>query len=484
MSIRRFIIVALLMLPWLAPFARGPSSGVEPWLTAMLCLALALPIFKEQHKPCIPLAWLLVGLLSSVIALVQYFGHAGNFYPWINTTELGEAFGNVRQRNQFATLLNMALAALIYQVVRQPLTQAAKSAASLAAMLLVIGIAASCSRTGLVQFLLLIFLLWWWRFRQNTPKPEDLMARKILRLALVVYLLASVLLPLLAGLDLATHSILGRLGSGSGGGPVCSSRVALWRNVLYLIGQKPWFGWGWGELDYAHYATLYSQLRFCAILDNAHNLPLHLAVELGIPFAALLLGALVWIVVRAKPHREQDPLRQLAWSALVFMTLHSLLEYPLWYGSFQVALICCLALLWRGPFNARLQCTLSLLVSVVVITFGLSYWRVSQIYLPLEDRNKRYQTDTLEKIENSWFFSDAAQFAKLNMTPLSPVNAEQINAMASNLLHYAPEPRVIEVAIASALLLEDRQQAAWHIRRYKTAFPDEYKNWSQKINEY
>jgi hypothetical protein len=71
----------------------------------------------------------------------------------------------------------------------------------------------------------------------------------------------------------------------SEGAPSCSSRTTLWSNVLELIGQKPWFGWGWGRLDYAHYITLFDGPRFCDILDNAHNLPLHLAVELGVPVA-------------------------------------------------------------------------------------------------------------------------------------------------------------------------------------------------------
>ena len=39
-------------------------------------------------------------------------------------------------------------------------------------------------------------------------------------------------------------------------GPIDNNRLVLWRNVLQLIAAHPWFGWGLGELDYAHYATL------------------------------------------------------------------------------------------------------------------------------------------------------------------------------------------------------------------------------------
>ncbi|WP_258305060.1 O-antigen ligase family protein, partial [Escherichia coli] len=72
------------------------------------------------------------------------------------------------------------------------------------------------------------------------------------------------------------------------GSQTCVGRATLWSNVLELIAQRPWAGWGWGELDYAHYIHPFAGERFCVLLDNAHNLPLHLAVELGLPAALLL----------------------------------------------------------------------------------------------------------------------------------------------------------------------------------------------------
>jgi len=121
----------------------------------------------------------------------------------------------------------------------------------------------------------------------------------------------------------------------------------LWANVWHLILQKPWTGWGWGELDYAHYITLFPGTRFCVLLDNAHNLPLHLAVELGLPLALLVSGLVLWWVWRARPWAETDPVRQLAWGILAVVGLHSMLEFPLWYGPFQLVTVLAVALLWR-----------------------------------------------------------------------------------------------------------------------------------------
>ena len=61
------------------------------------------------------------------------------------------------------------------------------------------------------------------------------------------------------------------------------------------------------------------------------------AVELGMPVAVLACALLALWVWRSRPWRETVVSRQLAWAVLVLVLAHSLLEYPLWYGPFQLA---------------------------------------------------------------------------------------------------------------------------------------------------
>jgi len=342
-----FLFIAL---PWLNPWSLGPTPSVLPLLFSWGCAAALWGAASKPLRWVTPqqlvrltaAAWLAAALISSAMGLIQYFGATGPFYPWINSTGMGEAFANLRQRNQFATLTSIGFATLLWWVGRtaSPPSRGISAAHLLAALLLAAGNAASSSRTGLLQWAgLLALALWWGGARQPA-------LRRVLVVALLAYVVAALSLPYLAGLDPHSTGMLARLHDGDASG---ASRLTLWANVLHLIALKPWFGWGWGELKYAHFMTLYPGQRFSELLDNAHNLPLQLAVELGLPVALAVCGGGALAAWRAKPWRERNATRQLAWAVIAVIMLHSLLEYPLWYGPFQMAMGLSLWLLWRQP---------------------------------------------------------------------------------------------------------------------------------------
>jgi O-antigen ligase len=479
-SMQSGAVLLFLALPWLNPFAMGPSPAVIPWLVTVASLAIVL-LWAHQVRlaDLAPGAWLAAALISAVLGLLQYCGLSSELAPWVDVTAAGEAFANLRQRNQFATLTSIGLACVLYWVAqRRGLTILAIAAAAL----LAVGNAASSSRTGMVQLLLLLALTFiWGGWRQSEP-------RRVALAAALAYGLAALLLPRLAGLDAHATGILVRLQTGDS---VCGSRLTLWSNVLHLIAQKPWFGWGWGELDYAHFITLYPGVRFCDILDNAHNLPLHLAVELGLPFALLVCAGAIWLVWRARPWREQDATRQLAWTVIAVILLHSMLEYPLWYGPFQVAFGLSLWLLWRSGRAPAAQTAvaraipyLSFLTAAVLLGGACyaawDYHRISQIYLSPEQRSPAYRANTLAKIGDSWLFQNQVRFAQLTTMRLTRDNARVVHDQAAALLHFSPEPNVIEVLIESASLLGREDEVRFYLLRYRAAFPESHQRWVEK----
>ena len=465
-----WLLGAALAAPWLWPWAPGPSAQVAPLLGAWGCMLLAAavwlarPLPRAQAVHVVAGAWLAAALTSSTIGLLQWFG-AADGWPGIQPASVGEAYANLRQRNQFASLVSIGWLALLYaHAVR---SRPAGLAWSLAAVLLALGSAASVSRTGAVQWALIC------AFALYRADSRRLASTALLAYGAGVWALPA-LLQAIQGVD--APGLLGRV-AGEGG---CSSRLVLWSNVLDLIGQRPWLGWGAGELDYAHYATLYAGPRFCAILDNAHNLPLHLAVEFGLPLASAACGALAWAVVRARPWAERDPARLLAWGVLAVVGLHSLLEYPLWYGPFQLAVLLAVALLrpWRLVGARRPAAWLAVGAAALALGWAAAaYDRVSQAYLGAAQRRPAFRDDPLAGVRPGPFRGHAG-FAELMLTPLHRGSAARVHALAGELLHFSPEPSVIQARIESAVMLERDDDALWHLQRFKAAFPAEHARWA------
>jgi O-antigen ligase len=492
---RLFVIALLITLPWLNPFSPGPTSAVVPLLFSWGCVAGLLLLKVGNPSATRPDwvramagAWLVAAGLSALIGLLQYFGTTSWLGVWVNHTNPGEAYGNLRQRNQFASLMNIGLAALVWWVIHVSQKGTGRQAGQIGlamalAVLLGAGNAVSSSRTGLLQLLTVAALSLYWQHLtrlQNGTRRAGQALTWVLLATVLTYAVATWALPWLAGLDPMNTGAWARLRDGDS---VCNSRLTLWRNVLYLIAQKPWLGWGWGELDYAHFITLYPGARFCDILDNAHNLPLQLAVELGVPLAVVLCGAGVWLAWRARPWCELDPTRHMAWAILMVILLHSLLEYPLWYGPFQMAAGLCVWLLLPAntlankPWIPYLQAGLAGMLLTFCAIASWQYHLASQIYLNPEQRAPAYRNNTLEKTRHVLLFREQVRFAELTITDLNPVNAAQMNQLAKEILHFSPEARVAEIVIDSAMILENATEADFYLARLQAAFPQAYSEW-------
>ncbi len=467
--------------------------------------------------------------VSALMGLFQYFDQSQLFGPWVNYAGLGQAFGNLRQRNQFATLCSMGLV-LLWWWAQYAQAQAHGSAPAgamqgtfaaptpsaaapkawlgaaltwallLAASVVCAASAASSSRTGFLQLLLLLGLAWRWHTSAERRVWRGL---ALVGFMLCAYVLAALLLPIAAGVD---SSVFDRMRESPQG---CESRMALYRNVLYLITQKPLTGWGWGELDFAHFMTLYTTplagVRFCDILGNAHNLPLQLAVELGLPLAILICGLLAAWLLHNKPWTERVPQRQLAWGLLAMVALHSLLEYPLWYGPFQVTAVLCLWVLQAYPAQSAhdpapteaseatppigqtskpglppyaLGFT-ALLLALLCTLVTWNYWRMSQLYMPSENRAPAYRDDTYAKVQGTWFFASHVDFAGLSLTPVSQETAPYVLQLGEPLLHFSPEAKVVEKILDAALVLQREDLLTYYAPRFAAAFPQDYQRWRE-----
>lgn len=463
----------------------GPTPHVLQSCYALAAATLWLilrPVSIERAAGWLALALVLAACANGAMAIVQYFGLIERSSLLLSGSAVGEAYGNLRQRNQMASLLAIGLASAWYLRARAP-QRLASVALGFSVVLMSVASALTSSRTGLLQWAILCGLAFLapWRGAPVWWRRWGLMAALSYALAL---LLVPPLVVAVAGE--APTTLAGRLSTDLG----CVSRKVLWSNALYLIGQHPWVGWGLGAMDYAHHVTLYPGERFCLIVDNAHNLFLQVGVELGLPAALLLLAAMVMAVVWGRPWRERAPHRQLAWVILGLIMLHSMVEYPLWYGPFQLAFVLAAALLWRhesdeavAPWRQPHRRILALVGASVLVFVVLDYDQMTQLYLPEAARHVGYRGTGLEKAHKSVLFKGQVEFGDFTTTPITPENAASRAQMGERVMYYSPEPRVIKQLVTAWLLQGRTERAAWHLERMCVAFESDWLEWLQERPE-
>lgn len=474
----------LISLPWFWPLLLGPLSAMWPdlfaWTIGSLLIVL-LPATRDRAGLTIASGWLLAALGSAVLGLLQYFDLENGLYPWVAPTRPGYVTANVHQLNMLATLLAVGLLCVWWLVVKRYLS--AWHAIWMSGLLLVT-IAATASRTGMVHLVVISCMLLYWHARDW---------RRVLLILVIGWVTFAVAVNSLPWLAWVTRGIvierdlLGRFGEDVG----CHSRRLLWGNVVDLIAMKPWTGWGSGELLYAHYITDFGPQRFCEKLSNAHNLPLQLAVTLGLPVAVCAGVLLLWALFKLRPWATTHPLERLCWGVLALLGVHSLLEYPMWFGVFQLMSMLAAWQIYRvrrdGDHHpladaakfGRVRVIVSALLLATLSFVAWDYIKVSQLYLPERMRLERYREDTFNKARDTVLFKSHVLIAQIVAMELNADNAELILQGSLASLHVAPDSRVIRRVIESAALLGRVDLVNLHVARYKAAWPKEYAEWME-----
>ena len=227
------------------------------------------------------------------------------------------------------------------------------------------------------------------------------------------------------------------------------------------------------------------------MLDNAHNLPLHMAFSFGLPAALALVLGVLWWVLRQRVWAEMSAVRQLMWGVLAMIAIHSLVEYPLWYSPFMLALGLALGVLWAWPragaqplatpVDARIwhygQVTVGMLMLAGVLYASFDFVRVTQLYTEPQDRVWPFKERTVEQAQRTLLYQNAVAFAGVTTIPLTPANAEQQLAQARALMTYSPEARVVQRIIESLRVLGRDAEADREEAHFQEVYPGEYQAW-------
>jgi O-antigen ligase len=407
-------------------------------------------VSREQIFIAFCWGWVIAGLLNCGVAVVQVFAPSWPDGVWLARSGFpGRAVGNLRQPNHLSSLLlwsAIASIGLLQLKALRPWPARGLFALLMAALVL------TASRTGLVSVLLLCA---WGLLDRHLARGT----RQVLIAAPLLYAIAWWGMWLWA--QTGEHSFGGqaRLQETD----ISSSRFGIWANALALIARQPWAGVGFGEFNLAWSMTPFPG-RPTAFFDHAHNLPLQLAVELGLPLAGAVLALLAWALWRAwRAGRGGDTAARCACVLVGMIGMHSLLEYPMWYAYFLLpaawAWGFALAELrspdaWAAPARwAPVAAALMLLGSATAV---LDYGRVTRIFDA--DARAAPLAERVADGRRSWLFSHHADYAAAT-TGLP--QADGLGAF-DGAKHYLLDTRLM-VAWADALAASGQIDAARHV---------------------
>lgn len=254
---------------------------------------------------CISVFWQFQQLFFPAIQISAQVQYVGQRYA--------AGLGNP---NLLATLLVWAALGLIVALVKLSWP---RTACFLIALILIVGLALTQSRAGLVNaFVVLLGTHLLWRSR---ARPA------ILEKCLVFF--AGVLV----GLYLFLPWAYSLWGAGDGQVRAISDpvRLALWGQALVSLRENLWTGVGWGALRDVFLVNTDSVYR--AWPAYSHNLFLDVFLYCGLPVGLLLVASFLIGIWRSRLVFRSD-LGFVGFLAVLVVVFHAMLEYPLHYAFF------------------------------------------------------------------------------------------------------------------------------------------------------
>jgi len=430
-------------------------------------------------------------LINAGIALMQWLVNTEFAYPWIFPRMGNNPYGNLGQRNHLNHQMWLGIASATYLQLRQ---RASFGFIWLGMMPLLLAATLTTSRTVFL-YAALMPLLAWPLSRLSGDGNQDKPGRRWLTLTLpllpVVVVLPWVIKTLVSwfawlGLDASSFSpglLVGSAGERlfqeiSGTDIRLRLIAAAWHQFL----AAPLFGNGIGSLPWGLFLANEQSTPDWApgVAEHAHNLVLQLLAEFG------LVAPLLAVVVLALWARRFLALRwrlQHVWIAAILgvAALHSLLEYPLWYGFFLGIVALVLGMADETTLDVDNGQRGALLVAAIVIGAIAPLAGLRQDYAILETTlNRRgsvanFHTtiaDLMQLQRNSLL----APHVLVTLAVSMDANRQQLEdkiAVCTLAQRFAPSRHIVFKCGVLLALADREDEAETQIRRALAAFPTE-----------
>lgn len=337
-------VQSLPLVPWgkdaIAAAEIEGQLSVTPLFSAMMLLrqttyfTIAASLFwlaqHERTRRALLLALLASGMAYAIYGLIA-LQTGDTILGMAKWTYQGSATGPFVNRNSFATYLASTamiclglVASIVVQGSRAAETRTRRDSGTTALVLttsyffLLVTIVATQSRMGLLACLC----------GSGAIAVAAILITRRLQHALIFGTAA--LAAFAAAIYLVGAGLLTRIESF---GFSFGERLELYRQVLQMIGQRLWTGWGGGSFEVAFRTVQSDELTSTLLWDRAHNSYLSLWSELGVVFGSIpiVLVAIVCMMILRRLAGAQRSLPALltGLGAITVSAVHSLVDFSL-----------------------------------------------------------------------------------------------------------------------------------------------------------
>ena len=301
-------------------------------------------------------------------------------------------------------------------------------------------------------------------------------------------------LPVFAGAD-GMVTMAQRLFAGINSNDI---RLYLWHEGWLIFKQFPLLGSGFGQYAWQHF-LLTEQLRapnIVGLYNNAHNLILQIAAEMGVAGLLVLLGTLALWIYQAVQKGERTVYHWWGYSIVAVQGIHSLLEYPLWYAYFLGVAALTMGMLDYSTYRLELRRLGRLSVAIMILLGLLSLIQMWQGYRKLEGLLAMRPTSTAEiqKFNQTMRqgmvdlqeWTMMVSVAELYMTSMIEVSADYLGdkrALNERVMRYIP---ISPVVYRQALLLAmagEQDAAKLQMTRAIWSYPADFNIVQRQLNE-
>lgn len=244
------------------------------------------------------------------------------------------SYGMLAQSNNFADFVGLAIVSLFYFYAKQRIRIQTLGISLLCGLLM---LSFSGSRSSVLYLLIIISLsfLLYLKFKRDGRQVS--VSKNLLTLSLSLLPLFILLQAILISyLPIALIETPASRAMEAFSAQSTSLRWEFWQTSLNLFSQSPWLGIGAGQTRWHTYLLINEPTVNTAqiFFEHSHNLFLHLLAEMGVlAILVLSIGIAFWL----KEFLKNQSFSFETWwvlGILAIISVHSMLEYPLWYSYF------------------------------------------------------------------------------------------------------------------------------------------------------